>query len=541
MSGSHVATPAPSDTEATPAALPPLPTLTAVVLADDAEDLGVAAALSTLGIADRVVIVARGEVPEVTAEFDVVAADWQDPNAGLRTLLRLPGDWLLVVADNELLVIDDPVSAKLAVLDGQDAMGVTAGSTTEVRFIRRTVAAVGRMGAPTDVVVPGISFEVRAPRIRVEEPDLGERHMVIVWENARAAADAIAEDVAERFVLRSRLDMSWSAEHFENNLSRFYGQKLPLDSHKAQHIGTGPFHVLLFEDPEPRYAPQMTSSGVDVVNLNVFEAKANYREATGGGHRIHGTTTAEETAHDATLLLGLDVDSWYQPAQAAPRDLGVLDLIGANGWTDLRELFAVLDRTVTYVVMRNFEEMPDDMLLDGHDDIDLLVRERDETAFILNAQRAFPEAWRTHYYVPIAGTMMPFDLRYVGDAYYPLAMQEEMLASRTRVNGCFWAPPEVQYFNTLLYHALVHKPGVADDYRVRLSAMAAELTCAGPRGLLTDAQLVGLLARWLQGRSWEITRAFDRSVYFNDAVHNVLHNGAEQLWADAAQGAATWR
>ena len=68
-----------------------------------------------------------------------------------------------------------------------------------------------------------------------------ELHLFIVWHNALTDAPAIVQDMSAHFTIKRVYAITWSDAQFPENLSRFYGQKLPRDSYKEVHCGRGPF------------------------------------------------------------------------------------------------------------------------------------------------------------------------------------------------------------------------------------------------------------------------------------------------------------
>ena len=72
------------------------------------------------------------------------------------------------------------------------------------------------------------------------------------------------------------------------------------------------------------------------------------------------------------------------------------DLIGFNGWESLEEVFDILNKTINYVILRNFETIHDEM--DSlHPDIDILTDNQDNAISILNAQKTFSKKYRSKY------------------------------------------------------------------------------------------------------------------------------------------------
>ena len=95
--------------------------------------------------------------------------------------------------------------------------------------------------------------------------------------------------------------------------------------------------------------------------------KQLFREWTGGGHKIHTTNSTTETNHDLVMLFGmnyLDYESSIQlKEKLGNKENNVIKIlpqntIGVDGWESLEKLFYVINETVQYVVLRNFESLP---------------------------------------------------------------------------------------------------------------------------------------------------------------------------------------
>lgn len=92
-----------------------------------------------------------------------------------------------------------------------------------------------------------------------------------------------------------------------------------------------------------------------------------------------------------------------------------------------------------YVVMRNWQRLPDKLGTEGHEDLDLFVSEkdRDELQSIIVKYDLV-------------------DLRSPRDNYYSESVQSYLLEERRVFNG-FFIPNKRSYFLTLFYHANIHK------------------------------------------------------------------------------------
>ncbi|MBX3390063.1 MAG: hypothetical protein KF691_11505 [Phycisphaeraceae bacterium] len=340
-----------------------------------------------------------------------------------------------------------------------------------------------------------------------------EIHLFLIWSNARPQFDKIKADLRDRFEPLSHVDIRWSAGKFARNMTRFYGTHLPSQSYKEIHCGNGPFAMVLVRDNEPLYAERKTSRGPSVVNTKVFDAKVRYREWTGGGHRIHATNSVEECRHDVALLTGLSPEDFLRARTSRPDgELLEQDLAGAHGWSGLRELFSVLDLCTRFVVLRNFESMPDRYTLEGHGDIDLLCEKPAKAAYVLDAERAFPDPRRMHYFVSVNKQRVPFDLRTPEDRYMEPEWSRAILRDRVGRDG-FFVPTPNDYFYSLLYHAMIHKRRVSEDYLDRLSLLAPEVGVA-PADVIDADRRAHLLNEFMRSKGYRYCSPVDTSVNF---------------------------
>lgn len=100
-------------------------------------------------------------------------------------------------------------------------------------------------------------------------------------------------------------------------------------------------------------------------------------------------------------------------------------------------------RGLNYIVQRNWDNLPESVEVDGHDDLDLFVSEedRDELEAILKEN---PEMDKIT------------DVRSARDNYYPGVINLELLRSTKTLNGVRIPNPKA-HFNSLYYHNAVHK------------------------------------------------------------------------------------
>lgn len=342
-----------------------------------------------------------------------------------------------------------------------------------------------------------------------------ELHLFIIWENARGKQKEILEDMENEFEIIKVLEIEWSKDEFANNLSRFYGTKLPKGSGKEQDCGNGKFILVILKIKNPIYEKRMTSKGEKTVNINMFDKKTKYRELTGGGTKIHGTNDEIETNHDLTLLLGKNVEDFLKENEDEKWDGNIqqiaTDLFGAREWKTVEEMFYALNNCITYSILRNYEALPNEIYENEHNDIDIICESLEDAAYVLNAIPVFDEEYRVHYKTQVEGRTAYFDLRHIRDNYYCEKMEKEILQQRIYNEKGFYTLNTENYFYSLLYHALIQKPVFKDDYKEKLMNMKLENVDMNT----TAEEYAEILKKWLIKKDYIVLEPQDKSVYFN--------------------------
>lgn len=330
--------------------------------------------------------------------------------------------------------------------------------------------------------------------------------LFILWSKARTIENKIIDDISKRFEILNMFSITWTKEMFASNLSRFYGENLPKKSSKEKHCGNGPFLLVVVKDNNPMYRYRATSKGGAIVNINFFDSKEMYRNWTGGGHKIHATNDMKEFRHDLMLMLGLSIED-YKKRYNKSNDIIQLktDVIGCNGWNSLEQIFYVLNATVDYVVLRNYEYLPKTFTFGPHGDIDILCKKQYNLVSILKAQKETKLKSRVRYSVKIGKDKLYFDFRYLGDKYYDTKWQREIIDNRIMYNG-FYIPSEEDFKYSLLYHALIHKKSISTDYMEKFLEW-----------FKTDDinELNDILQAYMKNKKYMCVEPKDISVYFN--------------------------
>jgi hypothetical protein len=124
----------------------------------------------------------------------------------------------------------------------------------------------------------------------------------------------------------------------------------------------------------------------------------------------------------------------------------------------LKQFFNFMnDVDFNYVVLRNWENLPDAVEFGDHSDLDLLVYDFDHWKEIFpNAKAEFPLP-RVRFKIPIQDTFIFADVRALGDGYYPADFQQQILDNREFNKKGFWTPSPLYHTLALAYHVVHHK------------------------------------------------------------------------------------
>lgn len=299
-------------------------------------------------------------------------------------------------------------------------------------------------------------------------------YLFIIWEKSRNKTDRILDDLREKFTIRDVYEIKWSEKNFLNNLKRFYGQSLPDAQKKAELCGMGPFLLIIVTDPCPDFIKTKTVFERDLVNVHIHDSKVKYREWIGKDFTVHSSVSENETDHNLSLLFGKNMNDFENelPEKWAGSVKRLeLDLSGHNGWKDMKQLLYILNGTVNYVILRNFENMPVEF---DYRDVDILA-EDEKLAYIINRDFSPLSGNSRSFETEIGGKLVAFNPNYLGDHYYDIKWEKDILKRRVLHQNGFYVPCKEDHFYTLLYHVIIHKRMISDRYKKMLNNIAKEL------------------------------------------------------------------
>lgn len=355
-------------------------------------------------------------------------------------------------------------------------------------------------------------------------------HLLIIWSKGLDHKEHILNDLKNQFDVLNIYQFDWDKKYFSDNLKRFYSHSQykrkqrkfnRIIKRKIKHCGDGKFIAVVFDDLDPKFEQRKTSSGVRVVNTNVFDRKSKYRTLTGGGHKIHASDDAFETNKDLSLLFGMTTDDFKKQELEKGKSVikSTRNILGVPYWNSVQELFFAFNNSIDYVVLRNFECLPDEYNIEGHGDIDLMVENLNYVKYLTGAKPGYPhKKHRCYYYININNEDVPFDFRHVSDNYYDVKWQLDILKTRELTSGGFYIPNSVHYFYSLLYHAIVQKPVFGADYKLRIQKLSKNITGLNVEENYSTLDYLNVLSEYFKSNTYNFVIPKDRSVHFNQAL-----------------------
>lgn len=344
-------------------------------------------------------------------------------------------------------------------------------------------------------------------------------HLFIIWQNGRYFEKKIMDAIGVDFEIISSIKVKWSDDKIIQNFNRFY--KAVDDKHisnKAETMGNGEFLCLIIKDHNPAYHYRKTVSGsVELVNSKVVKVKRETRDVC-GGYYVHSSATPEEFYEQAVLLLGEKLLQEVLNCQHESLSLAQ-DLKGAGGWASFSDLFATLQYSSKYLVLRNFEFLPFDFF-DNDKDVDILCENVIDFISASNANIIELTDGGAKLIINIAGRDVPFDIRFIGDNYYHANWSRDMLEQRVRNINNVYRPRIDDYFFSLLYHSTLQKPQIKPDYIDRFGKISKELQLDffDIEKINDNEYVASILQGYFEFKKYSYIKPKDQGVYINYAV-----------------------
>lgn len=186
------------------------------------------------------------------------------------------------------------------------------------------------------------------------------------------------------------------------------------------------------------------------------------------------------------------------------------------GWPSLRVFIDTANISCNWLVLRNYEYLPDDFF-GNDDDIDILC---DNPNVFSNKMKLQKRSWGiSSYKVLIDGIEISVDLRSVGDQYYDKLWQHNMLKNKIFTSNNVPCPSPLDMFYSLLYHSLLQKKHIKNGYLSIFSQLSKAILPVPltMQSLKDNDHLLSILSEFMRENNYTFTKPFDSSVYINQS------------------------
>lgn len=183
-----------------------------------------------------------------------------------------------------------------------------------------------------------------------------------------------------------------------------------------------------------------------------------------------------------------------------------------ESFNSLRDFFIYLNDNCTYLILRNWDDVFNDNVYgESHEDIDILCADINLFKQLTKANNIHKRSDRDNYIVKVGGMDIRFDVRHIGDDYYPAEWEKRMLSRREKLGDIFIMCHE-DYVYSLIYHALLQKPYLSDEYKYKISSSLDKKNKAEQ---ITENTLLSDLILFIKKNGYIIRIPSDPGVYIN--------------------------
>ncbi|UJP64178.1 hypothetical protein [Mongoliitalea daihaiensis] len=358
-----------------------------------------------------------------------------------------------------------------------------------------------------------------------------------IWRDSFPFLEEIRVYLNDNFEVLSETKIIWSEDNLHDNAARLYEAPIYSNIKKSKRrsghlakIGSNEFIAFVVLDLYPDYGYEVSvSKNIELSNRNVIKAKYQFRDWVknqgGPSYAIHSTNNIQEFCFQAPLVFGYQLlKKIIGKEKLIPSELNK-DLEGAVGWDSYLDLFNMLNLGADYLILRNFESLPDE---NPEADLDLLTDNYQRLASLIGMEQSPTKPYKG--VIIVAGEEVKIDIRFLGDEYFPAKWQQSMLSNKI-FNGLLFHPRYDDYFFSLLYHCKIHKFQVKPTYNVKLSNLARQLqlTWFTPSQLDDDYNMGKILAGYFKSHQLIYQNPIDDAVGKNRSMIPYLPQSKDRV------------
>ena len=333
-------------------------------------------------------------------------------------------------------------------------------------------------------------------------------HIVILWTDKNEDYELIKKNIEQRFEITNQYLIYGSQENKYSNYNRLHKQ-FPDASFAKKNKKTisSSFYVIYFYDDNPQLEIVGEYSTFYKSNKNTV----NISESLNQFECIISLNKRDFLIFDTLLDLSKDNNNMLNIVEK--------DLLGANNWESMVQFFSTITKVCNYVILRNHEFLPYDFF-ENDKDIDLLCDDLLIFAIVGNCTKRSKGI--SGFQTTIENQLVPIDIRFVGDDYYDISWEKEMLKNSKIFNNVVKILSNDDLFFSLLYHALLQKKEIKDKYIQFFTEEIKYREIKFKNNYSRREQFIIILKQYMDSKHYYIVNPRDESVRINKNYISVL-------------------
>lgn len=196
-------------------------------------------------------------------------------------------------------------------------------------------------------------------------------------------------------------------------------------------------------------------------------------------------------------------------------------------WKDFQAFIDHANKYCNWLVLRNFEYLPNDFF-ENDKDVDVLCEDLD---VFVQSMKLTKRTWGTAAYeTTIDNKVVFFDVRFLGDNYYDKLWQYHMLTNKIYTDQGVPRLSDVDYFYSLLYHSKLQKLSIKGVYKPRLVSLAHTIGLVElcESDLKNDQATADLLSQFMERNKYVFCHPADINVPQNKKFFRYLKPALKQ-------------
>lgn len=192
-----------------------------------------------------------------------------------------------------------------------------------------------------------------------------------------------------------------------------------------------------------------------------------------------------------------------------------------TGWKNFEEFIEEANKSLNWLVLRNFEYLPNNFF-NNDKDVDVLCEDLEQ---FVKKMKLTKRSWGIAAYETIINNkVVPFDVRFLGDGYYDKLWEYKMLKNKVYTAEAVPRMSNEDYFYSLIYHCKLQKYDVKEVYKTRIYALANSLNMADyfNEGIYNNEYIANKLNKFMKLYCYTYTTPIDCNVIKNEDFFDLL-------------------